>query len=71
MSRQKIIEAEEEEIMEQDKLEISASEETMKKAGLEDLPGVGAATAQKLKEAGFGDTMAIAVASPGEIIEAT
>lgn len=73
MSRQKIIEAEEgkDEMIEEEKIEIRASEDTMKKAGLEDLPGVGAATAQKLKEAGFGDILAIAVASPGEIIEAT
>jgi DNA repair protein RadA len=57
--------------IEEEIIEVKASEEVMKKAGLEDLPGVGAATAQKLKEAGFNDLMAIAVASPGEIVEAT
>ncbi len=34
-----------------------------------DLPGVGAATAEKLKEAGYETLMAIAVATPGEITE--
>jgi DNA repair protein RadA len=36
---------------------------------VEDLPGVGPATADKLKEAGYEDLMAIAVASPGDIAE--
>ncbi|MFH1638206.1 MAG: DNA repair and recombination protein RadA [Candidatus Woesearchaeota archaeon] len=34
-----------------------------------DLPGVGAATAEKLKDAGFDTFMTIAVASPGELTE--
>ncbi len=34
-----------------------------------DLPGVGAATAEKLKDAGFDTLMAIAVATPGELVE--
>jgi len=34
---------------------------------LEDLPGVGPATAEKLREAGYNSIEAIAVASPGEI----
>ena len=37
---------------------------------LEDLPGVGPATAEKLREAGFGTVEAIAVASPGELVTA-
>ncbi|MFA6373357.1 MAG: DNA repair and recombination protein RadA, partial [Methanothrix sp.] len=37
---------------------------------LEDLPGVGPATAEKLREAGFGSVEAIAVASPGELVSA-
>src|SRR3989339_525600 len=41
-----------------------------KEPGLGDLPGVGAATAEKLMEAGFGTLMAIAVATPGELTEA-
>jgi len=36
---------------------------------IEDLPGVGAATAEKLKEAGFDSLMSIAVASPGQLVE--
>jgi len=34
-----------------------------------DLPGVGAATAEKLKTLGYDDLMAIAIATPGELIE--
>src|SRR3989344_4380120 len=76
VNKQKIVEEnmEEDEMKndkEEDIIQVKASEDVMKKAGLEDLPGVGAATAQKLKEAGFNDLIAIAVASPGEIIEAT
>jgi len=37
---------------------------------IEDLPGVGAATATKLKETGYTDLMSIAVASPGELVDA-
>ncbi len=36
---------------------------------LENLPGVGTATAKKLEEAGYSDLMAIAVASPRELSE--
>ena len=36
-----------------------------------DLPGVGAATAEKLISVGFDDLMSIAVATPAELIEAT
>lgn len=36
---------------------------------IEDLPGVGAAIAKKLEEAGYSDLMAIAVASPSELSE--
>ncbi len=36
-----------------------------------DLPGVGAATAEKLIAVGFSDLMSIAVANPAELIEAT
>ncbi len=38
---------------------------------IDDLPGVGAATAEKLREAGYDGLMQIAVASPGEITELT
>ncbi|HIH15296.1 MAG: DNA repair protein RadA [archaeon GW2011_AR17] len=41
----------------------------IKEMNIEDLPGVGAATAEKLREAGYQTLMAIAVASPGELVE--
>src|SRR3990167_3983879 len=37
---------------------------------IEDLPGVGAATAEKLRDAGYSNLMSLAVASPGELTEA-
>src|SRR3989337_929279 len=37
---------------------------------IEELPGVGPATAEKLREAGFSDLMALAVASPQMIADA-
>jgi DNA repair protein RadA len=37
---------------------------------LEDLPGIGTATAEKLREAGYTDLMELAVASPGDVAEA-
>jgi DNA repair protein RadA len=41
-----------------------------KEVALEDLPGVGATTADKLREAGYTDLMELAVASPGDVAEA-
>ena len=38
---------------------------------LGDLPGVGPSTVEKLQSAGFQDLMAVAVATPGELIDAT
>ncbi len=47
-----------------------AKMETEKKAmSVIDLPGVGAATAEKLSAAGFTDLLSIAVSSPGELVE--
>lgn len=40
-----------------------------KEKSIEDLPGVGGTTAEKLREAGYSDLMAIAVASPAELAE--
>jgi DNA repair protein RadA len=37
---------------------------------LEDLPGIGSTTAEKLREAGYTDLMELAVASPGDVAEA-
>ncbi len=42
-----------------------------KELGVQDLPGVGAATAEKLSLAGFDTLMAIAVATPGELVSAS
>lgn len=36
---------------------------------IDELPGVGAATAEKLREAGYTTLMSLAVASPGELVE--
>lgn len=47
-----------------DKEEVQEKEPT-----LYDLPGVGAATADKLKECGYDSVMSIAVASPGKLID--
>ena len=41
----------------------------MEKLGLQDLPGVGAATAEKLEAAGFRDLLSVAVATLGELVE--
>ena len=40
-----------------------------KEMKIEDLPGVGAATVSKLEESGFNGVMAVAVSTPGELIE--
>lgn len=41
----------------------------MEKLTIQDLPGVGAATAEKLESAGYRDLMSIAVATIGELVE--
>lgn len=47
-------------------------EKTKKKVqSVQDLPGVGPASVEKLSSAGFNDLMSIAVATPGEIVGAT
>jgi DNA repair protein RadA len=55
-----------EESKEEVKEEIKEKEPT-----IEELPGVGAATAEKLKDGNFGTLLSIAVASPGELVEAS
>lgn len=40
-----------------------------KQITIEDLPGVGVATAEKLRDAGYNDLLSIAVASPAQIVE--
>ncbi len=54
-----------------EKEEIEASvKKKNKEITINDLPGIGPATAEKLTAVGFGTVMAIAVATPGEIVEA-
>lgn len=48
-----------------------AEEEKKKIGDIEDLPGVGEATADKLREAGFKTVESIAVAAVGELMDAT
>ncbi len=60
-----------EEKVEEQKTKESKKDAKKKKEDLTiyDLPGVGAATAEKLTESGYNDLMSIAVASPGELVE--
>tara|TARA_B100000767_G_scaffold275628_1_gene313836 strand:+ start:456 stop:1493 length:1038 start_codon:yes stop_codon:yes gene_type:complete len=44
-------------------------EEDVPEPLIEDLPGVGPATAEKLREAGFDDLLALAVMSPGDLAD--
>ena len=53
------------------KMESKSEPEEEKEITIFDLPGVGAATAEKLKESGFDAVMSIAVTSPGRLIDAT
>lgn len=51
--------------------ELECPKTKMKKIqSIEDLPGIGPATLEKLATAGFGDLMSIAVATPGELVGA-
>ena len=50
--------------IEDEEIVIDAEDE---EPGIEDLPGVGPATAEKLREAGFDELMTIAVMSPKEL----
>jgi len=42
----------------------------MSEPKIEDLPGIGAATAEKLREGGYDNLMSVAVSSPGELADA-
>ena len=59
----------EEEVVES-KIKKSKDVTGQKPKDVTELPGVGAATAQKLEDAGFKDLMGVAVATPGQITEA-
>src|SRR3989338_9943081 len=50
---------------------MSKKEKDNKEFAIEDLPGVGVTTAEKLKESGYDNLMSIATASPGELVELT
>jgi len=50
---------------------MSKKEKENKEFAIEDLPGVGAATAEKLKESGYDNLMSIATSSPAELVELT
>ena len=51
--------------------EVTELKKQKNELGVEDLPGVGAATAEKLKEGGYHDLISIAVASVAELVELT
>ena len=51
--------------------EMKAEKEEKKQQSIYDLPGVGAATAEKLISVGYSDMMSIAVATPAELVDAT
>jgi DNA repair protein RadA len=56
-----------------DEVEVKEEKQTKSKqiTKIEDLPGVGAATAEKLMLCGFDTLMAIAVATPGELVNSS
>ncbi len=63
------IEIEEEAIEMEERMDERSEDEISTEPRLIDLPGVGAATAEKLRESGFGTLMSVAVATPGELVE--
>ncbi|MBW2976363.1 DNA repair and recombination protein RadA [Candidatus Woesearchaeota archaeon] len=50
---------------------LAEEKKTVKEKSLSDLPGVGPATVEKLEAVGYNDLMSVAVATPGELIDAT
>ena len=68
MNKQEIVLVEEENMEEMSTNNMDKGNDDMT---VMDLPGVGPATAEKLATAGFEELMAIAVATPGELIEAS
>ncbi len=65
------IELAEDEEIEKDVVEIVAPAGEKKTENITDLPGVGAATAEKLISAGYDNLMSIAVSSLGQLVEAS
>ena len=48
---------------------MEAVDDEAPEVSIEDLPGVGPATAEKLREAGFDELLALAVMSPGDLAD--
>lgn len=61
----------EEKSQEKTEEKVLKTEKPKKEVTISDLPGVGAATASKLEEAGYTTLMSIAVASPAELVDAS
>ena len=53
----------------EDTVLLMTADEEEPEAKIEDLPGVGPATAEKLREAGFDDLLSLAVMSPADLAE--
>jgi len=67
MEQEAVVEETKEEVLSP----IPRAKPEVKEKTLNDLPGVGPATVEKLQAVGYNDLMAVAVATPGEIIDAT
>ena len=63
------IEIENNEDPQEEPVKVMATEEEAPEVKIDDLPGVGPATAEKLREAGFDDLLALAVMSPGDLAD--
>jgi DNA repair protein RadA len=75
MRKQQVVQEVDSEYVEEKKMEVPIEDNSARlfrdKNDLTSLPGVGPATAEKLKESGFDSIMAIAVTTPGMIVEAS
>ena len=63
------IEIEKNEDPQEDTVLMMAQDDDAPEVKIEDLPGVGPATAEKLREAGFDELLALAVMSPADLAE--
>jgi DNA repair protein RadA len=63
------IEIEKNEDLQEDTVLMMAQDDDAPEVKIEDLPGVGPATAEKLREAGFDELLALAVMSPADLAE--
>ena len=70
MAEEEFVEEEMEEAQEEESFVEPVVEGSSVTPKVTDLPGVGAATAEKLALAGFDDVMSLAVATPGELVNA-